>query len=83
MYLASRLLHLLLDRVVAASGLLLFGFVMREVVEICSIWQDRFSLPTNRIESSCRLVDFTSTLLSWHGMMHDRGFNPYKDYGVG
>jgi hypothetical protein len=48
----------MINKVMSMISLHHFGDVVREFVDIFSIWQGRFSLTILKIESICKLEDF-------------------------
>lgn len=67
------------NRAILVIGLQPCGNDVR-AVELCSIWQGKFSLALHKIEFVRRLEDFDST---WQGMTHDGKFSPFKDFILG
>jgi hypothetical protein len=57
------------------------GDVVR-VVELCSIWQGRFSLTMPKIESICGLANFDFIVMLWRDMIQCSEFSPLTDFSL-
>jgi hypothetical protein len=81
-HLVSIFLHLLMVQVAPASDLLHSWIVLRGLVGIHSIWQDKFSLLILRIEYGGGFADFGSTGIPLQVRLLDSRPSPYRYFSM-